>query len=289
MAEINREHKDRLFRFIFGNPENKEWTLSLYNAINGSNYSNPDDITITTIKDVLYMDMKNDLSVLVSASMDLYEQQSTYNPNTPIRFFIYAGMIYGALFESSDNKLNIYSSRIQMLPVPKCVCFYNGQKDVDDYSELYLSSAFPEGSDPDISVRVRMININYGHNMELLNQCRPLYDYSFLIARIRFFQDQNFDIQQSVDMAMDELSDDSVIKPFLIQNKAEVRRMCITEYDEVRTMNMFKEEGREEEREEMFENIVNCQKNGIITIEQAAAIAGMTLEEYLEKMTIVRK
>ena len=69
--------------------------------------------------------------------------------------------------------------------------------------------------------------------------------------------------------------------------------MCITEYDEVRTMNMFKEEGieegREQGREEMFVNIMNSQKNGIITIEQAAVIAGMTIEEYLEKMTLVRK
>ena len=28
MAEINRENKDRLFRFIFGREENKAWTLS---------------------------------------------------------------------------------------------------------------------------------------------------------------------------------------------------------------------------------------------------------------------
>ena len=66
--------------------------------------------------------------------------------------------------------------------------------------------------------------------------------------------------------------------------------MCITEYDEVKTMNMFKEEGREEGRvegrEAMLMNIYNSQKNGIITIEQAAAIAGMSVEEFEKKMTI---
>ena len=50
MSEINRENKDRLFRFIFGNEENKAWTLSLYNAVNGTSYQNPDDIIITTIQ-----------------------------------------------------------------------------------------------------------------------------------------------------------------------------------------------------------------------------------------------
>ncbi len=60
MADIHREHKDRLFRFIFGNADHKDWTLSLYNAINHSSYKNPDDIQITTLEDIIYMGMKND-------------------------------------------------------------------------------------------------------------------------------------------------------------------------------------------------------------------------------------
>ena len=87
----NREFKSRLFGFIFGNGEHKEWTLALYNAIHGSSYTDPDDITINTIEDAVYMGMKNDLSILVSETvnlyrtMGLYEQQSSYNPNMPIR------------------------------------------------------------------------------------------------------------------------------------------------------------------------------------------------------------
>ena len=87
MSEINRENKDRLFCFIFG-PENKAWTLSLYNAINGSSYQNPDDITITTVKSALYMNMKNDLSFLIGETMNFYEQQASYNPNMPLRFLV---------------------------------------------------------------------------------------------------------------------------------------------------------------------------------------------------------
>ena len=34
--DIQEEYKDRVFKFIFGNPEHKKWTLSLYNAINGT-------------------------------------------------------------------------------------------------------------------------------------------------------------------------------------------------------------------------------------------------------------
>ena len=128
---VNREHKDRLFKFIFGNPENKAWTLSLYNAINGSSYDNPDDIKFTTIEDVVYMKMKNDVSFLVSGEMNFYEQQSTFNPNMPMRFFIYAGMVYAKYVENSRN-YHRYSSELQKAPTPKCICFYNGSANKEE-------------------------------------------------------------------------------------------------------------------------------------------------------------
>ena len=306
MSEINRENKDRLFRFIFGNEENKAWTLSLYNAVNGTSYQNPDDIMITTIQDALYMGMKDDISILVYATMNMFEQQSTFNPNLPLRYLIYAGMIYSGLIESGKWKINLYSSKIQKLPVPKCVCFYNGIQEKDDMI-LELSSAFPENSDPDLQVRVHMLNINYGRNEALLNACAPLRDYSFLIYRIRIHQNNGMEIGDAVDLAVNELSDDSVIKPFIMKNRAEVKRMCITEYDEVKTMNMFREEGREEGYNEgradgynsgrtdgynsgrtdgQLQSLVSLAEKRYITIEQAAEEAGMSVEEFLGKMKV---
>lgn len=60
---VNREYKDRLFKYIFGREENKAWALSLYNAINGTNYTDENSIELTTIDDALYMGMKNDVSL----------------------------------------------------------------------------------------------------------------------------------------------------------------------------------------------------------------------------------
>ena len=91
MPQANREYRDRLFKFIFGNPENRDWTLSLYNAINGSDYTDATQIRYTTVEDAVYMNMKNDVSFLVADTMSFYEQQSTFNPNMPMRFLIYAG------------------------------------------------------------------------------------------------------------------------------------------------------------------------------------------------------
>ena len=211
--------------------------------------------------------------------MNLYEQQSTFNPNMPVRFLIYAGMLYSSFFERQSKPFNIYSSKIQKLPVPKCVCFYNGSQEQPDENELFLSAACPEGSDPDISVKVRMLNINYGHNRELLDSCRPLQEYAFLIDRIRFYQSNGYEIEAAVDKAITDLADDSVIKPFIIKNKAEVKRMCITEYDEVRTMNMFKEEGRAEGREEGTKAMsINLYRLGF-SIEDIAAGANVSTNQ----------
>ena len=81
----NREYKDRLFNFIFGREENREWTLSLYNAINGSDHTDASLIEFNTLGDVLYMGMKNDTSFILSNRMSVYEHQSSYNPNMPVR------------------------------------------------------------------------------------------------------------------------------------------------------------------------------------------------------------
>ena len=165
MNGTNREYKDRLFKFIFGNPDNKEWTLSLYNAVNGSDYTNTEDLRFNTIDNAVYMSMKNDVSFLIDNTINMYEQQSSFNPNMPMRFLIYGGMIYSKYIEESRN-YHRYSSIQQKAPTPKCICFYNGTKDKDDRMTLRLSDSFD--GEPDIEVRVTMININYGHNKELL-------------------------------------------------------------------------------------------------------------------------
>ena len=121
---INDEHKDRVFKFLFGNPANKAWTLALYNAVNGSSYDNPDDIEFNTIEDAVYLGMKNDVSFIIVDELNLWEHQSSYNPNMPMRFFLYAAKLYEKYIAGSDYYQ--YSSTLQPAPSPKCLCFYNG-------------------------------------------------------------------------------------------------------------------------------------------------------------------
>ena len=275
----NREYKDRLFKFIFGNPENKEWTLSLYNAINDTSYENSDDIQLTTIQDAVYMNMKNDVSFLINDIMNFYEQQSSYNPNMPMRFLIYAGMVYSKYIETSDNYFE-YSSSQQKAPAPQCVCFYNGTANKDDRIILKLSDAFGHNRS-DIEVTVAMININYGRNKELMEKCKPLAEYSRFVDKVRIMLKETKDLGSAIGKAIDELTDDSLIKPFLMANKAEVTRMCITEFNEEKFRNQTFEEGLEKGKKEgILETLIGLVKEGILTLADAAQRYNVSVPEF---------
>ena len=146
----NRKYKDELFRFIF---HDKRDLLSLYNAVNGTDYKNPDDLEINTLENVIYLKMKNDLSFLIGASMNLYEHQSTWNPNMPLRGLLYFAELYERYINSMGYRLS-GNTRIP-LPFPNYIVFYNGLEKEAEQMELRLSEAFEvgkEGADPALSL-----------------------------------------------------------------------------------------------------------------------------------------
>ena len=283
MAIINREHKDRLFSFLFGSESNKEWTLSLYNAVNGTRYTNAEDIQFTTIENAVYMGMKNDVSFILFYVMNIHEQQSSYNPNMPVRQLMYAGKLYDKYIQV--HHLNIYGKKVVSLPIPKLVTFYNGTEGEED-KILRLSDSFrsdAEAYEPDIEVKVRMLNINYGKNKELMDACRPLAEYAWVVEQIRGNREAGMEIGEAVDKAINDMPLDYAIRMFLIGNRAEVKDMCITEYNEAETMKMFKEEGREEGRKEgNISTLYGLYSDGDITLEKAAVKAGMSEQAFLE-------
>ena len=245
----NVKVKDSLFRFIFDNEEHKDWCLSLYNAINGTDYDDPSILQFVTLKEVIYMNIKNDLSFILYDKVNFYEHQSTYNPNMPIRFLDYVASFYSGWF-SVHEEVNVYSSKLQKLPTPKIICFYNGLKDVPERLELRLSDAFDNPKESDIELTVHMININYGHNRELLEKCGPLNDYSYYVHLVRHGVREGLSLEAATEKAVLELPDDSTIKQYLIRNRAEVKKVFLTEYDEERTLAFLKKESHDDGVEE---------------------------------------
>ena len=242
-ARVNREFKDRLFRLLFGTEEYKENIVSLYNALNGTNYADKDDFTITTIGDVIYISMKNDVSLLVDSHLSLWEQQSTYNPNMPIRGLMYFGRLYDSYIKT--NKLNIYGSKLVKLPVPEYVVLYNGDADIEAIRKLKLSDAFMEQTDGYEWTAV-MYNLNKGRNEALLERCKPLAEYMHLVNLVKENLSKGLTLEDAVNAAVDDCIGEGVLENFLVKHKSEVLNMVLTEYDEKAFVNAIREEGREE-------------------------------------------
>ena len=238
---INRKHKDRLFTTLFGDARYRNNMLSLYNALNGTHYAEPDDLEITTIEDVLYMKMKNDVSFIFRMNeMNLWEEQSTPNPNMPVRGLMYFAKLYDKYIQAHD--LNVYGTKRLILPTPHYMVFYLGDEDTPDRMTLRLSDSF-EGPDKGcIELTAEVININSGHNEELMDKCEVLRDYSTLISRIRINK-KTMEIEEAVNLAVDSCINEGILKDFLIEHKAEVNGMLLTEYNEEKTMKAFYRDG----------------------------------------------
>ena len=77
----------------------------MYNAVNGTNFTASEDIEITTIDDCIYMGMKNDVSFIIDSEISLYEHQSTYNPNMPVRILMYLGRQYDKYIKKTGQNI----------------------------------------------------------------------------------------------------------------------------------------------------------------------------------------
>ena len=292
MTEVNREYKDRVFKFIFGNPENKEWTLSLYNAVNGSQHRNLNDIQFNTIEDAVYVGMKNDVSFIIRNEINLWEHQSSFNPNMPMRFFIYGCKLYEKYTETSDYFK--FSSRLQPLPKPNCICFYNGTAEQPEQLVMKLSEAF--GGEADIEVRVHMLNINYGKNWKLMEECQPLREYAWLVDKVRECQRVKQDFGAAVDAAMEAMPESFAIKAFMVANQVEVKGMFLTEYDEekerakaLKEQERLIQEARKEAEEQANERVAEDmlkEKLPLITINKVSRLTEERIRQIAQSLGV---
>ena len=117
--QTERTYKDRLIRMIF--MEKKENLLSLYNAVNGTRYTNAEDLTVNTLENAIYMNMKNDISFIFDFFLNLYEHQASFNPNMPLRKLLYLSRLLQVLVKDK----NLYGSKLVRIPTPRFVVFYN--------------------------------------------------------------------------------------------------------------------------------------------------------------------
>ena len=248
---VNRLYKSRIFAMLY---QDKKELLDLYNAISGKHYEDPELLEINTLENAIYMTMRNDLSFLIDFRLSLYEHQSTYSPNLPLRDLFYISDLYSGMVKDE----NLYGIKLVQIPAPQFVIFYNGMKEMPDRTVLRLSDAYSvKEENPALELTAVMLNINRGHNEKLKGLCKSLKDYSEYTARVREYAD-TMPISEAVEQAICECIQEGILAEFLKQNRAEAKQVSIYEYDEEKHMRQERETfwedgwaaGREEGREE---------------------------------------
>ena len=221
-------YKDRLFKFVFSD---KEKLLSLYNALNHSDYKDADALEINTLEDFIYLGMKNDISFILDSDMCLYEHQSTFNPNMPLRGLFYFSELLQKFVK--EKGYNIYSSTLLSLPTPRFVVFYNGDDSIPERSILRLSDSFESrAKDGCLEVEALLLDVNVGKNQELMKSCRYLQEYATFVGKVKEYKEQYTDLDTAIDCAIDYCIKHDIMKDLLLKHKAEVARLIFKEFDE---------------------------------------------------------
>ena len=283
-GSFNRQYQDRLFKAIFGREEHKDWLLSLYNALNGSSYTDPSAIEINTIEGIIYVTMKNDISFLIDSQINLYEQQSSYNPNMPLRGLMYFAELYQKHLTKQDRDL--FTTALVKIPTPNFVVFYNGSRDMPDVTKLRLSEAFEiPAENGDFEWTATMLNINAGRNKTLLQKCKPLYHYSCYVDRVKSNVRSGMTKENAVSEAVNFAIQNDFLDGYFKMQKAEVLNMSLTEFDQEaydrHRFNEGKEAGiAEGKRKNALQNARNFIRMGI-PLEQIAKGTELPLETVL--------
>lgn len=238
---LNRRYKDVLFRRLF---RDKKDLLDLYNALNGSTYTDFEALEVVTLEDVIFMKMKNDLSFIIGSSINLYEHQSSWNPNMPLRGLIYFARQFEGLVSSRGDDL--YGKKAIEIPTPVYIVFYNGRGMNTDNVMLYLSDSFSAGRGSGcLECTCEVLNINRGYNGALMERCRRLWEYSEFSSEIEENIKNGMNRKEAVETAMDACIERGILSDILIREKAEVLHMLLTEYDEKKHLRNTYREGVE--------------------------------------------
>ena len=234
------KYKDNVFCMLYREKEN---LLDLYNALRGSNYTNVDDLQVTTLNGGSYMKYKNDASFVLNMSLYMFEQQSSKNENMPLRFLHYLSDVYREMF-SNDV---LHRRSMIKIPVPHFVTFYNGlEKWIEEEEEIKLSNMYEIPVDnPQLELKVQVININ--KDVDILSKCETLRGYMTFVNKTRCkTQVEKKDVKQAVLEAIDECMEENILVDFFEKHREEVVEVSIYDYDEEKVRKTLADEAREE-------------------------------------------
>ena len=224
MLPVNRTYKSTIFIMLF---EDRNNLLELYNAMSGKHYTDPELLEINTLENAIYMSIKNAISFLIDGRLSLYEHQSTYSPNLPLRFLFYISHLYSKMTKDS----NLYGTKAVKIPAP-------------EYHILKLSDMYnikDRKKKAKLELEAVMLNISGEYNQKLKAACKTLREYAIYTDKIRKYADE-MELDDAVEHAIRECITEGVLKDFLEKHRAEAKEMSIFEYDQEKHMQQERED-----------------------------------------------
>ena len=222
----NREYKSDVFSMLM---EDKANALEVYNALNGSAFTDPEVVEIVQLEKGVSLSIRNDASYVIDMNFCLYEHQSTYNRNMPLR-----GMIYfvNALDDwLKENGHDLFGRKRIMIPTPHFVVFYNGVEKRPEYEEMRLSQSFyHQMEEPEIELVCKAYNINPQNNQELKRKSTVLAGYTYFVEKVRENQKKNMNLAEAIDAAIEDCIQNHILEDFFRSRKDEVRKMTHLDY-----------------------------------------------------------
>lgn len=239
----NKEYKSDVFSMLL---QDKKRAMEIYNAINGTDYDDPELVEMTTLDDKSFsLTVRNDASFILDANLSLYEHQSTYCPNMPLMDLLYFASIIQKRIKA--QKRDIYGGRILKIPVPHFVVFYNGKEDAPDQYDLRLSDAFEkETENPEIELVCHVYNINNGKNVPLLSKCQTLREYMYFVDMVRKNNEISGNLEDAIEKAINQCMEENVLRDFLAQHREEVMHVMTLDYTFERRLEMQRAEAIED-------------------------------------------
>jgi hypothetical protein len=233
----NRKYKDSVFTLLFSDPDKLR---ELYNAIEGSSYGKETVISINTLQNVLFMEQNNDISFTIDNKLViLLEHQSTVNPNMPLRFLFYISRVYEKLIDLKS----IYRKTLLPVPTPEFIVLYNGTAPQPDETILRLSDSFIAGGTTGLELSARVLNVNAGHNRNILRKSKTLEEYAQFIAMVREYEKED-GLEESLKKAVKYSIKKGILRPFLKDHASEVVNMIFTEWNWDDAREVWEEEAK---------------------------------------------
>jgi len=257
MPMSKREYKSSVFSMLLEEPE---YALDVYNALNGTDYCDAGMVKVQRIDGGVLLSVRNDASFLIDSFFNVYEHQSTYNPNMPLRFMIYFSELMWDFIKLHDYDL--YSTRKIPVPTPRFVVFYNGLNERPAKEVFHLSDLYEHQCDEyDLDLTCVVYNINPGYNKELEKDSKVLYVYMTFVQKVRMYDEEKEDLEESINHAIDECISEGILADFFERRRFEVVENALLDMTFEKREKLIARDNRELGREEGLSALINTLKN----------------------------